>query len=96
LEKNGPHLGKLDSESLRERLHKIILEFKLRKTSFIFLVFIHNLVFSLLVILSSFHQSFLASTGGALIYWIAGWLIIFRERKLAEMPDKDNKKSSSG
>jgi len=67
----------------------------MKKISFIFLVFLHNLLFSLLVVFGSYSQSFLASIV-ALVYWILGWLIIFRERKLAEMSEADHKKPSPG
>ncbi len=66
----------------------------MRKTSFIFLVFLHNVIFSLLVIFGSYSQSFPASIV-ALIYWIIGWLIIFRERKLVEMPEAGHEKPSN-
>jgi hypothetical protein len=65
----------------------------MKKISFIFLVFLHNLLFSLLVVFGSYSQSFLASIV-ALVYWILGWLIIFRERKLTEMSEADHKRPS--
>ena len=65
----------------------------MRKISFIFLVFLHNLIFSLLVVFGSYNQSFPTSIA-ALIYWIIGWLIIFRKRKLAETSEADNKRTS--
>ena len=66
----------------------------MKKIGFVFLIFLHNLIFSLLIVFSSYNQSFLASIL-ALTYWIIGWLIIFRKRKLAEMSETDHKRPSS-
>jgi len=52
--------------------------------NFLFLVFLHNLVLALIVVLNSFVHSFLLSAI-ALPYWIAGWLIIYKKRKFAQI-----------
>jgi hypothetical protein len=48
------------------------------RNSFIFLVLLHNIAFSFLMILS------VISPIVPLTYWIAGWVIIFEKRRLDE------------
>jgi hypothetical protein len=60
----------------------------MREKNFLFLVFLHNMVFSLLIVLNSVINSLLLSAIG-LTYWIIGWLIIFKKRKSAEIKNKE-------
>ncbi len=52
--------------------------------SFVFLVLLHNIVFSFLMILSANSGSILTSAVIPLTYWIAGWVILFEKRRLDE------------
>jgi len=54
------------------------------RNSFIFLVLLHNIAFSFLMILSANSGSLLTSAIIPLTYWIAGWVIIFEKRRLDE------------
>jgi hypothetical protein len=60
----------------------------MRKSVFVFLVFIHNLVFTALILLNSFSHSFenqILVSAIAITYWIAGWALLYRERESAEV-----------
>jgi len=65
------------------------------RSSWIFLVLIHNLVFSLLVILGANSDSLLTSAAIPITYWIAGWIIIFEKRRLEEKDSPENPRVSA-
>jgi hypothetical protein len=55
-----------------------------REMMYSFLILLHNVLFTLLIVMGSFsHSSTVSIT--ALTYWIIGWIIIFRNRKEIEL-----------
>ncbi len=54
-----------------------------------FHIFVHNVIFTVLLVLGNYVSRFLNSSGSLLMpvvipstYWVAGWILIFEERRL--------------